>query len=133
MHFFIKRPKMTKWAGVLSIPKAGTYVQLWQWRPTENAATVCLLTPLRNEQERRTKDAYELRAIVCIFQYVIGYGGRNRPSLIDLFMFTMIRFKFSFITCPRNAEHYEAPQGYASYPPYLHVCVCVNDILCVCE
>ena len=35
-------PKPTRWAGVFSVPKAGTYVQFQQWRPTENAVTVPL-------------------------------------------------------------------------------------------
>ena len=30
------------WAGVFSVPKAGTCVQLQQWRPTENVVTVPL-------------------------------------------------------------------------------------------
>ena len=49
------RPKTTKWAGVLSIPKAGTCVQLWQWRPIQRMLSLfvsLLLTPLRNEEQR---------------------------------------------------------------------------------
>ena len=59
-------------------------------------------------------------------------------SLINLFMFTTIRFTvcFLFRTCPRNAEHYEAAQGFASYPPYLHIYVLHFQVriiqMCVC-
>ena len=35
-------PKPTRWAGVFSVPKAGTCVQFQQWRPTENVVTVPL-------------------------------------------------------------------------------------------
>ena len=33
-------PKPIRWAGVFSVPKAGTCVQFQQWRPTENVVTV---------------------------------------------------------------------------------------------
>ena len=66
-------------------------------------------------------------------------------SLINLFMFTMIHFTVCVFVynLSRDAEHYEAAQSYASYPPYLHVhvlhcqvrvihmCVCVCDKQCV--
>ena len=114
---------------------------------TENAATV-RLTPHHSQKWARAKNkvAYEEEQLfTCIFQYVIGYGSRNS---LNLFMFTMIRFPVFvlFRTCPRNAEHYEAAQGYANYPPYLHVymyctgsytcvcvCVCVTVCVTVCE
>ncbi|KAL5509119.1 hypothetical protein EMCRGX_G004413 [Ephydatia muelleri] len=35
-------PKPTRWAGVFSVPKAGTCIQFQQWRPTENVVTVPL-------------------------------------------------------------------------------------------
>ena len=47
---------------------------------------VSLLTPLRNEHERRTKMCTSSgQLFTCIFQYIIGYGGRN-SLVIDQFV-----------------------------------------------
>ena len=62
-------------------------VQLWQWRPTENAALfISLLIPLRNEHERRTKMRTSSEQLfTCIFRYIIGYSSR-KSLVIDQFV-----------------------------------------------
>ena len=85
---------------------------------------ISLFTPLRNEYERRTKMCMSSgQLFTCIFQYVIGYGGRN-SLVIDQFVHVHKDPFHSLCFClelVHGMQSIEAAQSYASYPPYLHV------------
>ena len=64
-------PKPTRWAGVFSVPKAGTCVQFQQWGPTENVVTV----PLTPHPSSTSKMGEHLHLRASAPPFYPWYGG----------------------------------------------------------
>ena len=80
-------PKPTRWAGVFSVPKAGTCVQFQQWRPTENVVTVPLTPhPLFHFKDGRTLTSKSFRSTflpLVWWSYVATIQPNITPTLVQ--------------------------------------------------
>ena len=71
MHFFIKQSKTDQ---MVSAQEAGTCVQLWQWRPTENAAAVAL-TPHLLSTSKMGGHSHLRASAPPFYPWYVTYGG----------------------------------------------------------
>ena len=105
---------------------------------------VSLLTPLRNEHERRTKmHTSSGQLFTCIFQYVIGSGSRN-SRVIDQFVHVHNDSFYSLCFCLELVhgmqsimrQHKAMPVILSMHVHVLHcqvhMCVCVTNSVCRC-
>ena len=97
---------------------------------------VSLLTPLRNEHERRTKmHTSSGQLFTCIFQYIIGSGSRN-SRVIDQFVHVHNDSFYSLCFCLELVHGMQSiMRQNKAMPVILPICMymyCTVRCTCVC-